>query len=142
MIICCGASLADCDTPRHPPLRQPIIQSFRPLRPCPLCMSSLLVHVSNGIYDVFTSPTSGPAGTPNCTVFISPKQGSTSMKRTPSKVGKAAQRLWTPFLRLSGREDGLGLGTVAMSMTDFLLMGKRESWSTKHVSSRFVRIQA
>ncbi|KLO12508.1 WD40 repeat-like protein [Schizopora paradoxa] len=52
------------------------------------------VHVPNGIYDVFTSPTSGPAGTPNCTLFISPKQGSTSMKRTPSKVGKAAQRLW------------------------------------------------
>lgn len=55
-------------------------------------------HVPSGIYDVFTSPTSGPEGTPNCTLFISPAKqdgGLSYMRRSTSRPRKATLgRIW------------------------------------------------
>ena len=67
-----------------------------------------------GMYDIFTSPTSGPEGTPNCTLFISPTKGGNlgpnnsvpglsgiglsgmggSMRRSPKLSKAALGKLW------------------------------------------------
>lgn len=73
-------------------------------------------HRVNGIYDVFSSPTSGPAGTPNCTLFISPAKAGNAMRRSP-KLNKAALgRIWGALSSLARRRtksqgifDGLPL---------------------------------
>ena len=55
--------------------------------------------VPDGAYDVFSSPTSGPEGTPNCTLFISQpslKPGAVvPFRRTQSKLGRnTLGRIW------------------------------------------------
>ncbi|KAL5520636.1 hypothetical protein ACEPAF_2637 [Sanghuangporus sanghuang] len=51
-------------------------------------------HIPEGLYDVFSSPTSGPKGTPNCTLFISPSKASASMRRSPKLSKAALGRIW------------------------------------------------
>ena len=51
-------------------------------------------HIPDGFYDVFSSPTSGPKGTPNCTLFISPSKAGASMRRSPKLSKAALGRIW------------------------------------------------
>jgi F-box and WD-40 domain protein 1/11 len=61
--------------------------------PSPMSFVHVVPPASSGVYDVFTSPTSGPEGTPSCTLFIS--SATNSMRRSPSKLGKATLgRIW------------------------------------------------
>ncbi|THG92579.1 hypothetical protein EW145_g8667, partial [Phellinidium pouzarii] len=69
--------------------------------PSPMSFVHVLppAHVPGGLYDVFSSPTSGPEGTPNCTLFVSPARGAMggggfSVRRSPRLSKAALGRIW------------------------------------------------
>ncbi|EJD02007.1 WD40 repeat-like protein [Fomitiporia mediterranea MF3/22] len=83
------------ETVTRPPSPAPTADFSFISPPSPMSFVHILPqHVSGGLYDVFSSPTSGPEGTPNCTLFISPAKASGSMRRSPKLPKAALGRIW------------------------------------------------
>ncbi|KAI5121589.1 hypothetical protein M0805_009460 [Coniferiporia weirii] len=91
------AEVPSSQTVTRPPSPAPTADYSFISPPSPMSFVHVLPpsHMS-GIYDVFTSPTSGPEGTPNCTLFISPAKAGTSgsMRRSPKLSRAALGRIW------------------------------------------------
>lgn len=91
------AEVPTSQTVTRPPSPAPTADYSMVSPPSP--MSFVHVRVPSGAYDVITSPTSGPEGTPACAYFISPaKAGANNHwppRRTPTRLGKATLgRIW------------------------------------------------
>ncbi|KAH8112387.1 WD40 repeat-like protein [Phellopilus nigrolimitatus] len=92
------AEVSSADTVTRPPSPAPTADFSFISPPSPMSFVHVMPpsHMS-GLYDVFSSPTSGPEGTPNCTLFISPSKGggSGSMRRSSNKLSRATLgRIW------------------------------------------------
>ena len=99
-ILMVDGSFADVpasQTVTRPPSPAPTADYSMVSPPSP--MSFVHVRMPSGTYDVVTSPTSGPEGTPDCTHFVQRSRGFSTERwtprRNPNKLGKAALgRIW------------------------------------------------